>query len=229
MASRIAETIEPDSVDLFCARMVFQFPRWEDEGVDVDVMLRQIHRVLAPGGRLVIASHTFFPLQNYPSLANEHDSELLLTRLRAMADEAPGDVHEILAEDARRLGGLVEMVQYLGACRRDGRTRHAPGMDCGCRHSSTHSCEPATTSKRSKTWSRSPIPLATWQRFDTDEDEVHDSERRCSPSKRPASVAVTPSTGTSARGHCCDVGGDPQHVDVVTVPIVRVVATKRLA
>jgi SAM-dependent methyltransferase len=114
LASRIAEALPPESVDLFCARMVFQFPRWEDEQVDVDVMLEQISRVLAPGGRIVIASHAFFPLQTLSSLENEHDSEVLLDRLVSLSAGAPDDVHEILTEEAQRLTGLTELVRYLG-------------------------------------------------------------------------------------------------------------------
>jgi hypothetical protein len=114
LASHIAESFEPESVDLFCARMVFQFPRWEEGEVDVDVMLEQICPVLAPGGRIVIASHSFFPLQNYSSLDNERDSEALLDRLVGLAAGAPRDVHEILTEEAQRLAGLTELVKYLG-------------------------------------------------------------------------------------------------------------------
>jgi hypothetical protein len=94
--------------------MVFQFPRWEDDQVDVDVMLGQITPVLAPGGRIVISSHVFFPLQNYESLATEADSDALLDRLTRLAAGAPHDVHEILSQEAQRLAGLTEMVQYLG-------------------------------------------------------------------------------------------------------------------
>jgi hypothetical protein len=114
LASRIVESFPEGSIDLFCARMVFQFPRWEDEQVDVDVMLEQISRVLAPGGRIVIATHTFFPLQTLSSLENEHDSEVLLDRLVSLAAGAPADVHEILTEEAQRLTGLTELVRYLG-------------------------------------------------------------------------------------------------------------------
>lgn len=114
LASHIAAAFEPESVDLFCARMVFQFPRWEDGEVDVDAMLDQILPVLAPGGRIVIASHAFFPLQNYSSLDDERNSEALLNRLVTLAAGAPDDVHEILTEEAQRLSGLTELVKYLG-------------------------------------------------------------------------------------------------------------------
>jgi hypothetical protein len=94
--------------------MVFQFPRWEDEQADVDVMLEQIREILAPGGRIVIASHALFPLQTLSSLENERDSEVLLDRLVSLAAGAPHDVHEILTEEAQRLTGLTELVRYLG-------------------------------------------------------------------------------------------------------------------
>jgi SAM-dependent methyltransferase len=228
LASRIADSIEPNSVDLFCARMVFQFPRWEDEGVDVDVMLRQIHQVLAPGGRVVVATHAFFPLQNYPSLANEHDSELLLARLRAMADEAPGDAHEMLVEDARRLGGLVEMVQYLGLpprwsdTARTGYGLRVPALvnsflQAGYDLEVVEDVEPFT------------YPLATWQRFATDEEEIRRLGEKVLAMKaerlaRPDALDPYERPGIIA-GMLDEIR---RHVDVVTVPIVRIAARKPL-
>ena len=123
LASHIREAFPAGSIDLFCARMVFQFPRWEEGMVDVDVMLDQIRDVLAPGGRLVIASHSYFPLQTYSSLATEADSDALVDKLVSLAAGAPRDVHEILTEEAQRLAGLAEMVQYLGLPR----ASHRPG------------------------------------------------------------------------------------------------------
>ena len=171
LASRISERLEPESVDVFCARMVFQFPRWEDEGVDADVMLRQIATVLAPGGRVVVASHAFFPLQNYDSLQDERDSERLLNRLVDLAAGAPRDVHEILTEEAQRVSGLTEMVRYLGLPPRESSTGstgyglRVPALvssfiDAGLTVDVVDDVEPFT------------FPLGVWERFDDDADGV---------------------------------------------------------
>ncbi|HEX9644191.1 MAG TPA: hypothetical protein VGC11_09370 [Acidimicrobiia bacterium] len=171
LASRIADSLEPDSVDLFCARMVFQFPRWEDEQVDIDVMLEQIHRVLAPGGRIAVASHAFFPLQTYPSLDDEEDSDDLLERLVELAAGAPHDVHEILTEEAQRLTGLTELVRYLGLPPREspsGETGYGlrvPALvnsfvRAGFELDLVEDVEPFT------------YPLGVWERFDDEPDAV---------------------------------------------------------
>jgi SAM-dependent methyltransferase len=173
LASRIADSLEPDSVDLFCARMVFQFPRWEDEQVDVDVMLEQIHRVLAPGGRIVIASHAFFPLQTYPSLDDEQDSTALLEGLVRLAAGAPHDVHEILTEEAQRLTGLTELVRYLGLPPREspsGETGYGlrvPALvnsfvRAGFELDLVEDVEPFT------------YPLGVWERFDDEPDALRE-------------------------------------------------------
>jgi SAM-dependent methyltransferase len=226
LASRISEAFEPESVDLFCARMVFQFPRWEDEGVDVDVMLEQIAKVLAPGGRVLVATHAFFPLQNYPSLANEHDSELLLARLRQMADEAPGDAHEILAEDARRLGGLAEMVQYLGLPPRwsdSGRTGYGLRVPAlvnsflrgGYELEVVEDVEPFT------------YPLATWERFDSEEETIRELGAEVFSIKRRRLLSPAAADPYLRPGVVLEMLEEIRRVvDVVTVPIVRVAARK---
>lgn len=226
LASRIGAAFDRDSIDLFCARMVFQFPRWEDERVDVDSMLAQIHSILAPGGRVVVASHAFFPLQNYPSLANEKDGAELVARLRAMAADAPGDAHEILREDARRLGALAEMVQYLGLPPRMSSTGvtgyglRVPALvdsfiRAGFVLERVEDVEPFT------------YPRETWRRFDTEEDAIRELgetvfaiKRRwlldpaaADPYERPLIVSQM-------------LEDIRRHVDVVAVPIVRVVAVK---
>ncbi len=173
LASRIADALEESSADLFCARMVFQFPRWEDEGVDVDVMLDQIRHVLTPGGRVVVTTHAFFPLQNYPSLQDEADSEELLDRLVALAAGSPRDVHEILTEEAQRLAGLTEMVRYLGLPPRESSTGmtgyglRVPSLvdsfiRAGLTLETVDDVEPFT------------YPLGTWELFDTAPDHVRE-------------------------------------------------------
>jgi SAM-dependent methyltransferase len=226
LASRIAEALPPESVDLFCARMVFQFPRWEDERVDVDVMLDQIRRVLAPGGRIVIATHTFFPLQTLSSLENEQDSGALLDRLVSLAAGAPHDVHEILTEEARRLTGLTELVRYLGLPPREspmGETGYGlrvPALvdsfvRAGFRLDVVDDVEPFT------------FPLGVWEQFADHADAmaglggaVFDTKRRWltdaryrNPYERPGLVRLMLQEVRAL-------------VPIVKVPIVRVAASK---
>lgn len=59
-ASNIESTFEENSIDVFLARMVFQFPTTEGDGIDVDDILKQVNKVLKPGGRLIMSSHQFF-------------------------------------------------------------------------------------------------------------------------------------------------------------------------
>ena len=227
LASHIAESFELDSVDLFCARMVFQFPRWEDGEVDVDVMLDQIRPVLAPGGRIVIASHAFFPLQNYPSLDSERDSEALLERLVGLAAGAPRDVHEILTEEAQRLAGLTELVKYLGLPPREssyGTTGYGlriPALvDSFIRGGFTlevvDDIEPFT------------YPLGIWEQLEAEPDRIHELGRAVFDIKHRWLV--------DERGR--DTYRRPALIErmlqeirwlvpIVWVPIVRVVATKR--
>ncbi len=114
-ASRIAESFDRGSVDVFCARMVLQFPTKEDDHVDVDDMLVQLRDVLAPGGRVVVASHSYFPMQVVPSLEFERDAGALLDRLHTLAvDSIAAAATELHRTAARRILGLVEMVRYLG-------------------------------------------------------------------------------------------------------------------
>ena len=226
LASHIAESLEPESVDLFCARMVFQFPRWEEGEVDVDVMLEQIRPVLAPEGRIVIASHSFFPLQNYSSLDNESDSEALLDRLVGLAAGAPRDVHEILTEEAQRLAGLTELVKYLGLPPREssyGTTGYGlriPALidsfiQCGLTLEVVDDIEPFT------------YPLGIWEQLESEPDRIRElgeavfaikhrwlvDERSLDAYRRPALIERM-------------LQEIRWLVPIVWVPIVRVVATK---
>lgn len=63
-AHAISQALAPNSVDLFVARMVFQFPTADDR-IDVDGMLTQIFSILRPGGRLIICSHEFTQLDDH--------------------------------------------------------------------------------------------------------------------------------------------------------------------
>jgi hypothetical protein len=226
LASHIGDSFAPASVDLFCARMVFQFPRWEDGRVDVDVMLDQIRDVLAPGGRIVIATHAFFPLQTHSSLATEEDSEALVAKLVSLAAGAPRDVHEILTEEAQRLAGLAEMVQYLGLPPREssaGMTGYGLRVPllvdsfirAGLALEVVEDVEPFT------------FPLRVWEHFDTDEDGVRRLGEKVMAIKRRwllSPSAADPYTRPGAiRSMLREIR---RQVPVVWVPIVRIVARK---
>lgn len=226
LASHIRKAFAPSSIDLFCARMVFQFPRWEDGRVDVDVMLDQIRDVLAPGGRVVIATHAFFPLQNYSSLATEEDSEALVSRLLSLAAGAPRDVHEILNEEAQRVAGLAEMVRYLGLPPREsssGKTGYGLRVPLlvdsfirsGLVLEVVEDVEPFT------------FPLGVWERFDHEADEVRELGETIMALKRRwllSPEAADPYTRPAVvRTMLREIR---RRVPVVWVPIVRIVARR---
>ena len=85
-AQAISEKLAPSSADLFVARMVVQFPTEEQDQIDVDGMLAQIHTVLRPGGHLIICSHEFTELdRNYEAVdqpLEDYKQDLLLARHR---------------------------------------------------------------------------------------------------------------------------------------------------
>jgi hypothetical protein len=101
--------IEAQSIDLFVARMVFQFPTVEGDCIDVDGMLAQIHTTLRPGGRLIMCSHEFTQLDEHPD-----DRELPFDQY---LEELPSH-HS--GRSAQRIRGLVEMIQSIGIPPREG-------------------------------------------------------------------------------------------------------------
>lgn len=108
-AREISSKLKPNSIDLFVARMVFQFPTSESDRVDVDGMLSQIIAVLRPGGRVVITSHEYTQLDDHPKNWN-----LALEEYFLQIAAVEGRV------DAERLEGLVELIQEIGIPPREG-------------------------------------------------------------------------------------------------------------
>ncbi|MBT8212127.1 MAG: hypothetical protein KJN71_03170 [Acidimicrobiia bacterium] len=224
LASRISESLPPGSVDLFSARMVLQFPRWEDEGVDVDVMLAQIKPILSPGGRLVITTHAFFPLQQYPSLASERDSDAMLMRLTEMAAGAPHDIHEILTTEAQRIAGLTEMVTYLGLPPRlgtDGTTGFGLKIPMLVQSFVRAGFELETVEEVEAF----TYPLGVWHQFDTHADYIADMGQDVFATKRRhlAEAVDAYRRPMVVRSMLQEVRW---RVPIVWVPVVRVVARK---
>ena len=108
-ARMISEALEPNSADLFVARMVFQFPTEEGDCIDVDGMLTQIFSTLRPGGRLIICSHEFTQLDDHPE-----DWDLPLD---GYLENLPG---EHTGRHAARIQGLIELIEAIGLPPREG-------------------------------------------------------------------------------------------------------------
>ncbi len=109
-ASQISNRLDLESADLFVGRMVFQFPTEEGDGVDVDGMLAQIHRVLRPGGRLIIASHQYTELDRQVQSTWQEPLETHFERLRASYSDSY----------RQYLDGLIELVSTIGIPPREG-------------------------------------------------------------------------------------------------------------
>lgn len=108
-ARMISQALAPNSVDLFVARMVFQFPTEEGDHIDVDGMLAQIFSILRPGGCLIICSHEFTQLDDHPE-----DWDLPLKRyLENLPAEHTG-CH------TSRIQGLIELIEAIGLPPREG-------------------------------------------------------------------------------------------------------------
>jgi hypothetical protein len=108
-ADQISGALEPNSVDLFVARMVFQFPTDEDDRIDVDGMLAQIFKVLRPGGQLVICSHEFTQLNDDPESWDLPLKDYL------------GKLQETYSgHEPARIQGLIELIEAIGLPPREG-------------------------------------------------------------------------------------------------------------
>ena len=108
-ARQIDGRFDANSIDLFVARMVFQFPTDEKDRIDVDGMLRQIHTVLRPGGRLIMCSHEFTQLDEHPDDRGLSFDQYL--------EQLP--THHT-GRSGQRIRGLVEMIQSIGIPPREG-------------------------------------------------------------------------------------------------------------
>ena len=108
-AQAIGQKLAPNSADLFVARMVVQFPTEEEDQIDVDGMLAQIHKVLHPGGHLIICSHEFTELdRNYEAvdqLLEEYKQDLLARHS---------------GEHRQYLQALIELFETIGVPPREG-------------------------------------------------------------------------------------------------------------
>ncbi len=108
-ARALSQKLQPASVDLFVARMVFQFPTDKHDEVDIDSMLGQIFEILRPGGELIICSHEFTQLSDDPQ-----DWDLPLDDyLKALPERCTGAKQE-------KLRGLIEMIKTIGLPPREG-------------------------------------------------------------------------------------------------------------
>ncbi len=108
-ANKIDDKLPANSVDLFVARMVFQFPTDEDDRIDVDGMLAQIFTILRPGGRLVICSHEFTQLNDDPDFWDLPLRDYLGRLLETNA-----------GREADRIQGLIELIEAIGLPPREG-------------------------------------------------------------------------------------------------------------
>lgn len=109
-ASLIAQAFEPASVDLFVARMVFQFPTEEEHRIDVDGMLAQIYEVLRPGGRLIIASHQYTEMD--PELESQWPEPLEVYFDKLLSEHSGS--HRAYLE------GMMELITTIGIPPREG-------------------------------------------------------------------------------------------------------------
>lgn len=109
-AERIAGRLPAASVDLFVARMVFQFPTVEEHRIDVDGMLAQVYQVLRPGGRVIVCSHQYTELDPHMETTWQEPIQDYFQRLLAAHKDEHGDY----------LAAMIELIQTIGIPPREG-------------------------------------------------------------------------------------------------------------
>jgi len=108
-AQALSQKLQPGSADLFVARMVFQFPTDQRDQIDVDGMLRQIYKILRPGGELIICSHEFTQLSDDPD-----DWDLPLEEYLAILPK------RFTGAQQAQVRGMIEMIDAIGLPPREG-------------------------------------------------------------------------------------------------------------
>ena len=102
-ANHIDQRIPHSSIDVFLARMVFQFPTVEFDHIDMDGMLAQVYNILRPGGRIIICSHEFMQLDDFPE-----DWDVSLNQyFSSLPSRYSGKAKEHIVH-------MIEMVQTIG-------------------------------------------------------------------------------------------------------------------
>lgn len=101
-AAHIIDRLADSRFDVAAARMVFQFPTWEGDHADPDIMAEQLGAVLRPRGRLVIAFHQYKGFERVPARGDIPESAEVL-------EDATGD-----------LALFARVVRYLGLPPREG-------------------------------------------------------------------------------------------------------------
>jgi hypothetical protein len=117
-AGHISERLPKNSADVVLARMVIQFPTVEDDAVDVDDILAQLHAVLRESGTIIVSTHAFFSLPRFAGDHSRVDDHLsaVETDVRPLLDNAHAFVRGVALETA----GLIELVRYLNLPPREG-------------------------------------------------------------------------------------------------------------
>ncbi|MCH7668827.1 MAG: hypothetical protein IIC71_06460 [Acidobacteria bacterium] len=117
-ATHISRELGTSSADVILARMVIQFPTVEQDAVDVDAILEQMHTVLRDDGSIVVTTHAHFSLPRF-----EGDHSHVADHLAAVgADVAPliDDSNGFTRGVAQETAGLIELIRYLDLPPREG-------------------------------------------------------------------------------------------------------------
>jgi hypothetical protein len=108
-AQSMSQKLLPNSADLFVSRIVFQFPTYKGDNIDVDGMLSQVYEILRPGGEIIICSHEFTQLSDTPEDWDQPLEDYLMT----LSDRFTGAQKEWME-------GMVEMIRTIGLPPREG-------------------------------------------------------------------------------------------------------------